>query len=61
MTAYWLEDDDADLRAQTLAELAQRSSIPRSRALRLARSLMEVGALERLDDGRFVAGEVSAG
>ncbi|MFE1311394.1 IclR family transcriptional regulator [Streptomyces sp. NPDC058755] len=47
---------DGDHRAQTLAELAQRSGIPRSSALRLARSLTKVGALERLGDGRFVVG-----
>ncbi|MFJ8158118.1 helix-turn-helix domain-containing protein [Streptomyces sp. NPDC094468] len=38
---------DGDHRAQTLAELAQRSGIPRSSALRLARTLTGVGALER--------------
>lgn len=47
---------DSDHRAQTLAELAQRSGIPRSSALRIARSLARVGALERLDDGRYVVG-----
>ncbi|MEU2681279.1 IclR family transcriptional regulator [Streptomyces sp. NPDC007107] len=47
---------DSDHRAQTLAELAQRSGIPRSSALRIARSLVHVGALERLDDGRYVVG-----
>ncbi|MGW2282620.1 IclR family transcriptional regulator [Streptomyces sp. NPDC001770] len=47
---------DTDHRAQTLAELAQRSGIPRSSALRLARSLVDAGALERLDDGRYVVG-----
>ncbi|GAA3290490.1 IclR family transcriptional regulator [Streptomyces cinereospinus] len=47
---------DGDHRAQTLAELAQRSGIPRSSALRLARSLVQAGALERLDDGRYVVG-----
>ncbi|MCX5536141.1 IclR family transcriptional regulator [Streptomyces sp. NBC_00006] len=47
---------DSDHRAQTLAELAQRSGIPRSSALRLARSLVHAGALERLDDGRYVVG-----
>ncbi|MEU6478028.1 IclR family transcriptional regulator [Streptomyces sp. NPDC047017] len=47
---------DGDHRAQTLAELAQRSGTPRSSALRLARSLVRVGALERLDDGRYVVG-----
>ncbi|MFF3976363.1 IclR family transcriptional regulator [Streptomyces sp. NPDC001828] len=47
---------DSDHRAQTLAELAQRSGTPRSSTLRLARSLVQVGALERLDDGRYVVG-----
>lgn len=47
---------DGDHRAQTLAELARRSGTPRSSALRLARSLVGVGALERLDDGRYVVG-----
>ncbi|GAA1369451.1 IclR family transcriptional regulator [Streptomyces beijiangensis] len=47
---------DSDHRALSLAELAQRSGIPRSSALRLARSLVHVGALERLDDGRYVVG-----
>lgn len=47
---------DSDHRALSLAELPQRSDIPRSSALRLARSLVHVGALERLDDGRFVVG-----
>ncbi|OIJ63479.1 IclR family transcriptional regulator [Streptomyces mangrovisoli] len=47
---------DSDHRAQSLGELARRSGIPRSSALRLARSLVQVGALERLDDGRFVVG-----
>ncbi|MBZ2406840.1 IclR family transcriptional regulator [Streptomyces sp. L06] len=47
---------DSDHRALSLAELARRGGIPRSSALRLARSLVQVGALERLDDGRFVVG-----
>ncbi|MFJ4834427.1 IclR family transcriptional regulator [Streptomyces sp. NPDC088747] len=47
---------DDEHRAQTLAELAQRSGTPRSSALRLARSLVQAGALERLDDGRYVVG-----
>ncbi|MFC8452096.1 IclR family transcriptional regulator [Kitasatospora sp. NPDC057223] len=47
---------DHEHRAQTLAELGQRSGIPRSSALRIARSLADVGALERLDDGRYVVG-----
>ncbi|MGY0021431.1 IclR family transcriptional regulator [Streptomyces sp. YJ-C3] len=47
---------DSDHRALSLADLARRSGTPRSSALRLARSLVQVGALERLDDGRFVVG-----
>ncbi|MEU6841645.1 IclR family transcriptional regulator [Streptomyces sp. NPDC046716] len=47
---------DSDHRALSLADLARRSGTPRSSALRLARSLVHVGALERLDDGRFVVG-----
>ncbi|WP_353946642.1 IclR family transcriptional regulator [Streptomyces sp. HUAS MG91] len=47
---------DSDHRALPLAGLARRSGIPRSTALRLARALVQVGALERLDDGRFVVG-----
>ncbi|GAA3716155.1 helix-turn-helix domain-containing protein [Streptomyces tremellae] len=51
-----LRSFDSGRRAQTLGELARRSGIPRSSALRLARTLVGVGALERLDDGRFVVG-----
>ncbi|MFJ4771114.1 IclR family transcriptional regulator [Streptomyces uncialis] len=47
---------DADNRAQPLAGLTRRTGMPRSTALRLARQLTDVGALERLDDGRFVVG-----
>ncbi|MFJ4914294.1 IclR family transcriptional regulator [Streptomyces sp. NPDC088726] len=47
---------DSDHRALSLAGLAQRSGIPRSSALRLARTLVRLGALERLDDGRYVVG-----
>ncbi|MET8904314.1 IclR family transcriptional regulator [Streptomyces sp. NPDC004538] len=47
---------DSDHRALSLADLAHRSGIPRSSALRLARSLVRAGALERLGDGRFVVG-----
>ncbi|MFI5663817.1 helix-turn-helix domain-containing protein [Streptomyces sp. NPDC051684] len=47
---------DSDHRALTPADLARRSGTPRSTALRLARSLVQVGALERRDDGRFVVG-----
>ncbi|MGW0940555.1 IclR family transcriptional regulator [Streptomyces sp. NPDC002666] len=51
-----LDAFDGDHRALPLADLAHRSGIPRSSALRLARSLVRVGALERLGDGRFVIG-----
>ncbi len=47
---------DAENRAQPLAELARRTGMPRSTALRLARQLAAVGALERQEDGRFVVG-----
>lgn len=43
-------------RTQSLAQLARRSGFPRSSTLRLARSLVRAGALERLDDGRYVVG-----
>ncbi|XVU27728.1 IclR family transcriptional regulator [Actinoplanes sp. CA-054009] len=51
-----LKTFDASHRAQGLADLARRAGLPRSSALRLARTLVEVGALERLDDGRYVVG-----
>jgi DNA-binding IclR family transcriptional regulator len=47
---------DADHRVLPLTRLAQRTGLPRSTALRLARKLTETGALERLDDGRYVVG-----
>ncbi|WP_405406706.1 IclR family transcriptional regulator [Streptomyces sp. NBC_01104] len=47
---------DSDHRALSLAGLAQRAGMPRSSALRLARALVRLGALERLDDGRYVVG-----
>ncbi|WP_375047543.1 IclR family transcriptional regulator [Actinomadura sp. NTSP31] len=47
---------DADHRVLPLTRLAQRTGLPRSTALRLARKLTEAGALERLDDGRYVIG-----
>ncbi|MEW2297535.1 helix-turn-helix domain-containing protein [Streptomyces sp. NPDC006743] len=47
---------DGDHRAQALAGLARRSGIPRSSALRPARSLTGVSAVERLADGRYVVG-----
>jgi DNA-binding IclR family transcriptional regulator len=40
----------------TLSELSRRSSIPVNTTLRIARSLLEVGALERGPDGRFSIG-----
>ncbi|MFD5064138.1 IclR family transcriptional regulator [Streptomyces sp. NPDC058394] len=51
-----LKSFDAQHRAQTLAELSRRTATPRSTTLRLARKLTDVGALERLDDGRYVVG-----
>ncbi len=47
---------DSNHRAQSLADLAQRGGTPRSSTLRLARMLVDVGALERLEDGRFTVG-----
>ncbi|MEV5496430.1 IclR family transcriptional regulator [Nonomuraea fuscirosea] len=47
---------DAEHRVLSLAGLVQRTGLPRSTALRLARKLTETGALERLDDGRYVIG-----
>lgn len=40
----------------TLSELSRRSSLPVNTTLRIARSLVEVGALERGHDGRFSIG-----
>ncbi len=42
--------------ALTLAELARRVHLPVSTTLRLARGLVDVGALERRDDGCFTIG-----
>ncbi|PRY36741.1 IclR family transcriptional regulator [Umezawaea tangerina] len=47
---------DSEHRALPLAGLTHRTGMPRSTVLRLARQLTAVGALERLDDGRFVIG-----
>ena len=47
---------DSEHRAQPLAGLTRRTGMPRSTVLRLARQLTDVGALERLEDGRFVVG-----
>lgn len=47
---------DADHRELGLAELSRRAAMPRSTTLRLATRLLEWGALERDDDGRYVVG-----
>jgi len=47
---------DTEHRAQPLSDLARRTGMPRSTALRLARKLTELGALEQLEDGRYVIG-----
>jgi DNA-binding IclR family transcriptional regulator len=47
---------DADHRALGLAELSRRAQIPRSTTVRLAARLIEWGALERDDRGRYVIG-----
>ncbi|MCX4919018.1 IclR family transcriptional regulator [Streptomyces sp. NBC_00687] len=49
-----LQSFDSDHRALSLADLARRAAMPRSSALRLARTLVEAGALERRKDGIFV-------
>ncbi|MCX7520778.1 IclR family transcriptional regulator [Microbacterium sp. STN6] len=43
-------------RSMTLSELARNAEMPVTTALRLAARLVEWGALERLDDGRYVVG-----
>jgi DNA-binding IclR family transcriptional regulator len=47
---------DAEHRTLTLAELSRRAGIPPSSALRLANRLVDWGALERDDSGRFCVG-----
>ncbi|WP_019634402.1 IclR family transcriptional regulator [Actinomadura atramentaria] len=47
---------DARHRSLTLAELARRSGLPKTTALRLARVLTGLGALERSEDGAFSIG-----
>jgi DNA-binding IclR family transcriptional regulator len=42
--------------ALTLSELCAKSDLPMSTTLRLARRMLDLGLLERLDDGRFVIG-----
>ncbi|MFB9717626.1 IclR family transcriptional regulator [Planobispora longispora] len=46
----------ATRRAMTLAELSRASGTPASTTLRLARRLLQLGALERDADGRYVIG-----
>lgn len=46
----------ADRRVLTLSELSRLSGLPTSTAHRLASRLVEWGALERRDDGRYVVG-----
>ncbi|GIH93224.1 IclR family transcriptional regulator [Planobispora siamensis] len=46
----------ATRRSMTLAELSRASGTPPSTALRLARRLLQLGALERGADGRYVIG-----
>jgi DNA-binding IclR family transcriptional regulator len=47
---------DAEHRALGLAELSRRAGMPRSTALRLAARLLDWGAFERDDEGRYVVG-----
>lgn len=51
-----LHSFDPDHRVQSLSSLTRRTGMPRSSVLRLARKLVEIGALERLDDGNYVIG-----
>ena len=43
-------------RSLSLTSMSVRSGVPKSSALRIARQLVECGALERLDSGDFVVG-----
>ncbi|MFI6816042.1 IclR family transcriptional regulator [Nonomuraea sp. NPDC050328] len=47
---------DAAERSLSLAALSTRAGLPKSSALRLARKLVELGALERTERGEFVVG-----
>jgi DNA-binding IclR family transcriptional regulator len=51
LTAFGLGD-----RSLSLASLSARSGLPAPTTLRLARKLVELGALERDDDGQYVIG-----
>ncbi|WP_370288244.1 IclR family transcriptional regulator [Nocardioides sp.] len=47
---------DEQHRSLALAELAERTGLASSTTLRIARQLVDVGALERRGDGRYVVG-----
>lgn len=47
---------DPTRRVLSLADLTHLTSMPRSTTLRLARKLVETGALERREDGRYTIG-----
>jgi DNA-binding IclR family transcriptional regulator len=51
-----LDAFDDDRRAIRLSDLARRADLPLNTTLRLARNLVEIGALERDDQGRYVVG-----
>lgn len=47
---------DSSSKSLTLTSLSQRTGLPKSSVLRLSRKLVELGALERREDGAFVIG-----
>lgn len=47
---------DLSSRSLTLTSLSNRAGLPKSSTLRLARQLVDLGALERRSDGQFVIG-----
>lgn len=51
-----LDAFDTSGESLSLSALGRRSGLPPSTALRLARKMLELGLLERLDDGRFTVG-----
>lgn len=51
-----LDAFDERQRRLSLTELASRAELPPATALRIARQLVEVGALERREDGKYVVG-----
>lgn len=54
LALLWAFDDQH--RLLTLTELADRSQLPPATALRIARQLVDDGALERRDDDRYAVG-----